>query len=60
MHGDTENLVKEAVVDDHSNECPSGKQRIHLAECPFADSGFDICGQVVIKDPMVFPEEHFR
>ena len=60
MHGDTKDLVKEPVMDDHSNECSGGEQRIHLAKSPFADSGLDICGEVVVKDPVVFPEEHVR
>jgi len=60
MHGDTKNLVKEAVMDDHSNECSGGEQRIHLAKSALADSGPDVCGEVIVKDSVVFPEEHVR
>jgi len=60
MHGNTKDLVKKAVMDDHSNECSGGEQRIHLAKGAFADSGLDVCSEVVVKDPVVFPEEHVR
>jgi hypothetical protein len=60
VHGDTEDLVKETMVDDHSDERSGGQQRIHLTKGSFAYSCLDIRGQVVIKDSMVFPEEHFR
>jgi hypothetical protein len=60
MHGDTKDLVKKAVMDDHSNECSGGEQRIHFAKGAFADSGLDVGSEVVVKDAVVFPEEHVR
>ena len=60
MHGDTKDLVKKAVMDDHSNECSGGEQRIHLAKVAFPNSGLDVGCEVVVKDPVVFPEEHVR
>ena len=60
MHGDTKDLVKKAVMDNHSNECSGGEQWIHLAKSAFADSGLDVGSEVVIKDPVVFHEEHVR
>lgn len=45
-------------MDDHPDERASGEQRIYVAEGPFADSGLDIRGEVVVKNAVVLAEEH--
>lgn len=58
MHGDTEDLMQETMVNDHSNERTGGEQWVHLVECSFTDSCLDVGGEMVVKNAMVFPEEH--
>ncbi len=58
MHRHPENLVKKPVVDDRSDKGAGGQQGVHVPERPLGNSQFDIGGEAVIEDPVMFPEEH--
>ena len=58
MHGQPENIVQQAMVDDDTEEGSGGELRIDRAKGSIFDPPADVCFQQVVKHAVLPPEKH--
>ena len=60
MQRDLEDFMEQAMVDDHADKCPRSQQRIDLPEGALLNPGPNVSGEIIVKHPVLFAEEHIR
>jgi hypothetical protein len=58
MHRDSEDLMEQSVMNDHTDERAGCQKGIDGTKCAVGNSPANVCGQVIIKHFMVFAEKH--